>query len=114
MITGRKPFGDGQRLAVQMAVIEKDPVLPRRLQPGCPVDLETIVLRCLEKDPVRRYPTARALADDLGRVLADEPILSRPPSIAYRIRKHVRRNRVAWGAVAVTALIGAAGVLAWK
>ncbi len=112
MITGEKPFGD-KHWAVQMAVLRRDPIAPRRLRPDCPADLETIVLRCLEKDPARRYPTASALAGDLARLLAEEPIVARPPSVGHRIRKHVHRHRVAWRTAAVTALLAALGLVAW-
>lgn len=78
-------------------------------------DLDWIVMKCLEKDRTRRYPTASALAADIDRYLKNEPVLARPPSTAYRIQKFVRRNRVivtASAAVAVT-LIAALFLSTW-
>lgn len=78
-------------------------------------DLDWIVMKCLEKDRTRRYPTASALAADVERYLKNEPVLARPPSTAYRIRKFVLRNRVmvtASAAVAVT-LAGALVLSTW-
>ncbi|HWU90020.1 MAG TPA: serine/threonine-protein kinase, partial [Kofleriaceae bacterium] len=71
MLTGQKPFHGDTWLAVRGAVLDDDPVPLRRLRPDCPRDLETIVLRCMAKDAGRRYATARELADDLARFLAD-------------------------------------------
>ncbi len=111
LITGRRPF-DGEHLAaVRIAVIEREPAPPRQLRADCPRDLETIVLRCLEKEPARRYPSARDLADDLSRFLADQPIRARRASPGYRIGKHVRRHRGAWSAAAVTAVLGVLGLV---
>ena len=77
-LTGRPPFA-GTRPAVVLARVQfADPVPPRRLHPEVPRDLETICLKCLEKDPARRYPTADALADDLRRFL-DGKTVAAPP-----------------------------------
>jgi len=111
MITGERPFRGDSWLAVRSAVLERDPIAPRRLRGGCPRDLETIVLRCLEKEPERRYPSARALADDLARLLANEPIHARRASLGYRLRKHVRRHQSPWLVGAVAAAIGALGLV---
>jgi tetratricopeptide (TPR) repeat protein len=111
MVTGQRPFDGEHLIAVQRAVLERDPVAPRHLRAGCPRDLETIVMHCLDKDPGRRYPSAQALADDLARLLADEPIRARRASLGYRLGKHVRRHRGAWLAGAVTALLGVLGLV---
>ena len=75
-------------------------------------DLDWIVMKCLEKDRQRRYATASALADDVGRYLVDQPVLATPPSAGYRFRKFVRRNRgaVLAGAMVTSTLLVAAGV----
>ncbi|MBL8878533.1 MAG: tetratricopeptide repeat protein [Phycisphaerales bacterium] len=75
-------------------------------------DLDWIVLKCLEKEPDRRYETASALADDIGRFLDDQPVLATPPSASYRFSKFVRRNRgaVAAGAIATAAVLVGASV----
>jgi tetratricopeptide (TPR) repeat protein len=113
MLAGKKPFDGDNWIAVRSAVLEGEPIPLRRLRPDCPRDLETIVLRCLNKEPARRYPTARALADDLARLLADEPIQARRASLGYRFGKHVRRYRVAWLVGAITAVLGAIGLAIW-
>ncbi len=77
-LTGRPPFLDASFEALAARVQREEPIAPRRLQPRCPRDLETICLKCLEKDPARRYARAKALADDLARFLAGEPVRRGP------------------------------------
>ncbi len=110
MLTGERAFQGESWIAVRSAVLESEPTAPRRFCADCPRDLETIVLRCLDKDPDRRDASARALADDLARLLANEPVRARRASLAYRVGKHVRRHRVAWRVGAVTAVVGALGL----
>jgi len=73
-------------------------------------DLDWIVMKCLEKDRQRRYDTANGLAMDLTRHLKNEPVLARPPSTAYRVRKAIRRNRIAFAAAGAILLALLAGV----
>jgi eukaryotic-like serine/threonine-protein kinase len=93
LLTGRPPFQGATPLATLNNLIHEEPVAPSRLVPGVPPDLETICLKCLEKEPVKRYASAQDLADDLQRFLALQPILARPSSVLYRVGKFARRNR---------------------
>jgi serine/threonine protein kinase len=85
------PGADRQELLRQIAFEEPRP--PRRLNKAIPKELETIVLKALEKNPADRYPTARELADDLRRFLEDRPIKAKPPSLAIHVSKWARRHR---------------------
>ena len=94
MLTGRPPFKGTTPVETVMQVLNEDPVPPSRLQPQVPRDLETICLKCLAKEPHKRYPTALALADDLDRYLTDRPIQARPTPIHERGLKWVRRRPI--------------------
>jgi WD40 repeat protein len=104
LLTGRPPFRGESPMDILLQVMSDDPVAPRLLDPGIPKDLETICLKCLEKQPKRRYPTAQALADDLGRFGAGEPIQARPVSRLERIVKWAKRRPAAAALIAVSAL----------
>ena len=115
LLTGRPPFVAGSATEVLRAVAEQEPPGPRQLNASVPADLETICLKCLEKETSRRYPSARALAEDLQRFLAHEPVHARPASAIYKTRKWVEKNRfpAAFAAVAILALILGTAV-AWR
>jgi WD40 repeat protein len=91
MLTGRPPFQAAEPYETLLQVVHQEPVPPRRLRPGLARDLETICLKCLDKDPRKRYPSALALAEDLARHLANRPIRARPVGVLERTTKWVRR-----------------------
>jgi WD40 repeat protein len=116
LLTGRPPFQGVMPLDIQLRVIYDEPLPPRRLQPTLSRDLDTICLKCLEKDPRRRYATAAALAEDLARFLAGQPIMVRPVSRWERLWKWTRRQPVVATLLAVVALVTLLGVagITWK
>lgn len=92
MLTGRPPFQGSTIPDTLEQIRTQDPVTPVRLQPGVPVDLATICLKCLEKEPARRYASAQDLAEDLRRFLRHEPIVAKPVGWPERFGKWTRRN----------------------
>ena len=116
LVTGRAPFLSQTVQATLRQVLDQEPVSPRLLNIAVPRDLETIILKCLEKEPPRRYETAKGLAMDIQRHLSNEPIVARPQSTVYRFQKLVRRNKLAFaaaGGVAAALVVGLAGIL-WQ
>lgn len=116
LVTGRPPFQGETVTEVLQQVLNKEPVAPRLLQPSLPRDLETICLKCLEKEIPRRYRSAQELAEDLGRFLEGEPIRARPVGALGKAGKWCRRRPAlaAMGAaLALTAALGLGGVL-WQ
>ena len=104
LLTGRPPFQSETQLDTLMQVISDDPVPPSRLNSNVPADLETICLKCLQKDIKRRYTTAAALAEDLRRFQTGEPIAARPVSALERGWKWARRRPAVAGMIGVSAL----------
>jgi serine/threonine-protein kinase len=106
MLVGRPPYLGASPHETTMQVLTQEPIRPSRLVPGLPADIETICLKCLQKEPAKRYPDAASLAEDCRRFLAGEPILSRPVSAPERLWRWCRRNpRVAGLAAAVAGLL---------
>src|SRR5207244_7021874 len=115
LLTGHPPFAGGTTYETIKLLLDTEPRQPRILNPKIDRDLSTICLKCLEKDPKRRYSSALALAEDLERWLKHEPIQARRTGIVARSRKWVRRNpSVAVMAAMLLALAVPLGVIVWK
>jgi serine/threonine protein kinase/Tfp pilus assembly protein PilF len=115
LLTGQPPFAGGTTYETIRLLLNTEPRPPRLLNPKIDRDLSTICLKCLEKDPKRRYSSALALAEDVERWLKHEPILARHIGIFIRGRKWVRRNPTsALLAVSLIALAATAGWIVWK
>lgn len=104
LLTGRPPFQAANPLETMLQVVEQEPVSPKSLNRAVSVDLETICLRCLEKDAAKRYPSAAALAQDLTRYLAGEPIQARPVGRLERVLKWIARKPVTAAAYGLAVL----------
>jgi outer membrane protein assembly factor BamB len=105
LATGRPVFDAATPQAVLSQILSAEPVAPSRLQRQLPRDLETIVLKCLAKEPARRYPSAQALADDLRAFSEGRPIRARRPSFFERAARWLKQNRRSAALVGVTAAL---------
>jgi WD40 repeat protein/predicted Ser/Thr protein kinase len=114
LLTGRPPFDGTTVIEILHQVMYRAPVPPRRLNPAVDRDLDTVVLKCLEKEPGRRFDSAAEVADELQRYLQGRPLRTRPVGPAGRLWRWGRRNPVlAPLAAAAVLLLGVAGMLSW-
>jgi serine/threonine protein kinase/WD40 repeat protein len=116
LLTGRPPFRASSQLDTVLQVMEREPERPRVLNPRIDRDLETVCLKCLQKQPQRRYASAEILAEDVEHWLAGEPISARPVSQSERFWRWCRRNPLVTGltaAVSASLLFGLAGSIFW-
>ena len=107
LLTRQAPFGGCDPAECMRRTLEEEPVPVRQLAPEVPEDFETIVMKCLEKAPEKRYESARALAEDLRRFREDEPILAHTPTFSYRAGKYARKHKtlMALAGVAILAIL---------
>src|SRR5262245_30363421 len=115
-LTGRPPFKGATALETMEQVLRDDPVPPRKLQPGVPRDLETVCLKCLAKEPQKRYASARDLADELRRHLDGRPVVARPARRVERVWRWTRRNprTTALTLAVLLALLVTGGAWFWR
>ena len=111
LLTGRPPFRGKDFLETLDLVRTQEPVPPRVLQPKLPRDIETICLKCLQKDAAKRYSSAEALAEDLDRFLAGRPIEARPVGNAERAWRWCKRNRVVASLLASVVVVSVTGAV---
>ncbi|HEX3552104.1 MAG TPA: protein kinase [Thermoanaerobaculia bacterium] len=119
LLAGFPPFKGGNLARILVQLVQEDAKPLRQIDPAIPEDLETLVAKCLEKDPARRYESARDLAEDLDRFLEGDPILARRAGWTYRAGKRLRKNKalalVSVAAVLALAVLGALSVRAqWR
>lgn len=105
LVTGRPPFRAATPFETVRQVMENEPLSPRLVNPSVPRDLETICLKCLQKDPAKRYATSQDLADELTRFLNGEPIKARPVGRVERVWRWCQRNRSTAAAIGVSILL---------
>ncbi|MEK7469024.1 MAG: PQQ-binding-like beta-propeller repeat protein [Planctomycetota bacterium] len=109
LMTGRAPFVGENATEVILQVVDRDPLAPRKLDPGMSSDLEAIVLKCLEKDPARRYATIAELLEDIDACLAGAPLRhARRRTALYVLGRQVRRQPLPWSLGALAAVLAVA------
>jgi WD40 repeat protein len=111
MLVGRPPFVASSLDQALDQVLNQEPVAPRLLNPAVPRDLETICLKCLQKEPSRRYPTAKSLAEELGRFLQDQPILAHPIGSPEKLWRWCRRKPALATLMLLLLLVGGLGLV---
>jgi len=118
VLSGQPPFAGDSMSDVLLKVMHDDPVPLRKVNPRIPEDLETVAMKCLDKEPHRRCESAKALADELQRYLEGEPVLARRTSRAYRVWRKARKHKAVATALSVAILAvlvaGAIGAYAWR
>jgi serine/threonine-protein kinase len=105
ILAGEPPFVGANPAGTLVRLLQEDARPLRKAAPAVPQDLDTIVMKCIEKDPDRRYDSARALADDLERWLDGEPIQARPAGWTYRAGKKLRKHRALTAVAAAAVLV---------
>jgi serine/threonine-protein kinase len=113
ILTGTQPHAGDSLPSIYNKILHADPATPRTLKPQLSRELETIVLKALEKDPARRYPSAAEFADDLRRYREGEPIEARPPGAAYWLYRKVRKRALAFVLAGTIAAAGAVIAAIW-
>ena len=108
LLCGSPPFQADSGIGVLVKVVQEEPIPVGDRNPSVPMDVRSIVMKCLEKEPARRYDSARALAEDIGRYLDGEPTLARPSGVFTRLAKRARKHRGAVGTAVLATLLASA------
>src|SRR5262249_26334894 len=118
LASGQPVFDAESPHAILSKIIAVEPVPPRKVNPNLPRDLETIILKCLAKEPNDRYQTARDLADDLRRFVAGDPIRARRPTLFDRGKRWIRKRQqgaaVLSGSVVLAVVAAVLGLQGWR
>jgi TolA-binding protein/predicted Ser/Thr protein kinase len=113
LLAGRAPFRGANAYEIVAKVLREEPPAPRTFRATVPEDLDTICMKCLDKDPALRYPSAEALAEELKRFLEGEPIEARPLPAPVRWLRRVRRRPMPWAGAAAAVIAGFALLAFW-
>jgi hypothetical protein len=113
-VAGRPPYHGETAPEIYAKIVREEPERPRFWNPAVSRELETILLKALEKDPARRYATALELAEDLRRYLDGKPVLARPATLAYRLYRRVRTNPIVYGLAAAAGAAILVAALMWR
>lgn len=105
LLSGKHPYEAKSSTEILLQILRDDPVPISKAAPKIPQDLETIVMKCLERDPSRRYESSKALAEDLQRYLDGDPLAAKPVSWTYRLIKRAKKNQLATGIGIAAAVI---------
>jgi serine/threonine-protein kinase len=105
LLSGKHPYEGKSGADILLQILKDDPLPIRKVAPKIPKDLETIVMKCLERDPARRYESSKALAEDLQRYLNGDPLAAKPTSWSYRLIKRAKKNLLATGIAIAAAII---------
>jgi eukaryotic-like serine/threonine-protein kinase len=105
LLSGRTPYAGRSSTEVLVKVLQEDPVPLRKIDASIPIDLETIVMKCMQKEPQHRYQSAKELSEDLQRYLDGDPITARPARLSERLIKKARKNKVAAASIAAALFI---------
>jgi serine/threonine-protein kinase len=115
LLCGMPPYQGSSGGEILLQILKNDPVHIGKVAPKTPQDLQTIVMKCLERDASRRYDSAKSLSEDLQRFLDGDPITAKPTSFSYRLFKRAKKNKLATGialaAAAITVIF--AGTFLW-
>ncbi len=105
LVTNKPPFSGGVGMDLVMKVIKNKPLPVSELNPQIPLDLEAIIMKCLEKEPSKRYESAKALASDLERYIQNEPIEARNTNLAYYLSKKVKKYKVLASVISISLIL---------
>jgi serine/threonine-protein kinase len=116
VLTNKPPY-EGNSMEVILKLSQEDPTPVRKIAPEIPRDLETIVMKCMDRNPDRRYDSAKAFSEDLERYLNGDSIQARPATVAYRVKRKIQKHKTAAALLAISTflvlVLGGIGIYSW-